>query len=152
MAIPILNAKDTPLTSNPGSLPNVADALLDWFQPMTFKVITKTATDFDIVETATDVDARGVRQPMKPQQLQQKPSGQRKWKWETMHTLPETVLIPDDVIVFAGVRYRVMEKLDWREYGFVEYHLIQDYLPEDYSATQGDSALADQDDGRIIST
>lgn len=149
---PIINAADTLLTASPGTLPNVSGALLDWLQPMTFKVITKTVQRGDIIETATVYAGMGVRQPMKPQMLRMKPEGQRKWKWETFHTLPGTVLIPDDVIDFAGVRFRIMEKLDWTEYGYLEYHLVQDYLPENDSTTQDGDTLVNQDDGRIIVT
>lgn len=122
----IMNGKDFKIGAQ-SNLPDVSDALLDWFQNMTFDLITKTITDYDLTETATTVSTKGVRQPFSAQQLSIKPEGQRAWKWETLHCLPNVKLNPDDIVVFNGVRYRVMEKLDYSEYGYLEYHIIQDY-------------------------
>lgn len=123
----IQNAKDTPLFSNPGTLPNMQDALADWFQMMTFTIITKETVDHELVETATVVAAKAVRQPLSAQKLMMKPEGQRAWRWEQLHAFPDLILKPDDVVVFNGIRYRVMDKLDYKEYGYLEYHITQDY-------------------------
>lgn len=122
----IMNGKDFKIGAQ-SNLPDVSDALLDWFQNMTFDLITKAITDYDLTETATTISTKGVRQPFSAQQLSIKPEGQRAWKWETLHCLPNVKLNPDDIVVFNGVRYRVMEKLDYSEYGYLEYHIIQDY-------------------------
>ena len=122
----IMNGKDFKIGAQ-NNLPDVSDALLDWFQNMTFDLISKAITDYDLTETATTISTKGVRQPFSAQQLSIKPEGQRAWKWETLHCLPNVKLNPDDVVVFNGVRYRVMEKLDYSEYGYLEYHIIQDY-------------------------
>lgn len=122
----IINGKDFKIGAQ-SNLPDVSDALLDWFQNMTFDLITKAITDYDLTETATTISTKGVRQPFSAQQLSIKPEGQRAWKWETLHCLPDVKLNPDDIVVFNGVRYRVMEKLDYSEYGYLEYHIIQDY-------------------------
>lgn len=138
------NAKDTLLGSNPGTLPDVSDALLGWFQKMRFVKIAKSVVNFKVVELATPFETMGVRQPFTAQQLMMKPEGQRKWLWQTMHALPDTVLRPDDVIVFGDIPYRVMEKLNWTEYGFVEYHIVQAYNSDtDFMLTQ---------DGEIVET
>lgn len=123
----IINAADQPLTGNPGTLPDMSGTVAGWFQPMTFTRITKTVVDHILVETQSSVDALGVRQPMKPQMLLIKPEGQRGWKWETFHCQPDTILEIDDIAIFNGVKYRVMERLDYREYGYLEYHLVQGY-------------------------
>ncbi len=124
----ITNAKDQSLFANPGTLPDVSGALLNWFQRLYFTKIEKTIVDFDLVESEQEYSAMGVRQPMSAQKLSMKPEGQRAWKWETIHALPDTILAPDEIIKFLNVRYRVMEKLDWKEYGFVEYHIIEDFV------------------------
>lgn len=121
------NAKNVPLSANPGTLPNVAEALFSWFQPLFFTYMDKKTVNFQLVETPTIFNFQGVRQPFSPQQLKMKPEGQRQWKWETVHAYPTLVLAPDDIITFANVNYRVMEKLDWKEYGYVEYHIVQDF-------------------------
>lgn len=123
----IQNGKDTLLTANPGTLPNMQNAIADWFQTMTFQKVVKTTVNFVLVEALTTFSAMGVRQPFTPQQLLMKPIGQRQWKWETLHCYPDLILDPDEIVLFLGTKYRVMQKLDWKEYGYLEYHLVEDY-------------------------
>lgn|SRR5574343_364486 len=124
---PIHNASSVPLTSNPGTLPDVSAALLNWFQPITFTKIVKTVVNYKAVETKTNFSFQGVRQPFTPQDLMMKPEGQRSWKWEMIHCYPDLVLIPDEIIYFGLTKYRVMQKLDYKEYGYVQYHITEDY-------------------------
>lgn len=124
---PIHDAAGVLLTANPGTLPSMLDAMLDWFQPMTFTTIVKTIVNFQVIETATNVNFYGVWQPFTAQQLMMKAEGQRMWKWFTVHSDPTLVLIPDEVVTYQGTQYRVKEKLDYTSYSYVEYHLIQDY-------------------------
>jgi hypothetical protein len=125
----ISNAKDILLTANTGTLPNMAGTLLEWMQSITVKTIVKTVVDFKLVEAESIINTRGVHQPMNATQLEMKPIGQRQWNWETFHTLADLLVKPDDKIVFNGITYRVMQKWDWREYGFYEYHVVDDYTP-----------------------
>lgn len=125
----ITNGKDFKIGAQ-SNLPNVSEALLGWFQNMTFDLITKAISSYELVEVAETIVTKGVRQPFTAQQLSIKPEGQRAWKWETLHCLPDVKLNPDDIVVFNGVRYRVMGKLDYSEYGYLEYHIIQDYTAE----------------------
>lgn len=128
----IFNAKDRLLSENPGTLPDVSGALLDWFQPLTFRQMTKTPVGFRLHETATDICTKGVIQPFSAQQLNLKPEGQRSWKWFTIHALPGCPLEPDDVVVQVNVKlgntpYRVMSKHDYSAYGYVRYDVVQGY-------------------------
>ncbi len=123
----IFNAKDLPLGSTHGTLPNMQNTLTDWFQRMTFTVITKAVINFQDVETEVETTALGVRQPFSARQLMMKPEGQRSWRWETIHADQSLILTVDDVVVFDSIRYRVMQIMQWKEYGYVEYHICQDY-------------------------
>lgn len=125
----ISNAKDRPLASNPGTLPDVSGGLLNWFQTLTFTKIVKTVVDFEVSEARTTFSAQGVRQPMSAQKLSMKPEGQRAWKWETIHATPDLVLAVDEVISFGTTDYRIMERLDYSPYGYVEYHVVEDFKP-----------------------
>lgn len=125
--MPIQNAADQLLSANPGTLPNVASALADWFQKTTFISLQKTVVNHENVETETARTYFGVRQPLKGQDLMMKPSEQRAWRWEMIHAYPDLILKPDEIIKFGNVRYRVMSKKDWKEYGYVEYHIVEDY-------------------------
>lgn len=123
----ILNGKNAPLNQS-SSMPDVSGALLGWFQKMVFTTIVKTVVNFKVTEIPTEICFQGVWQPFTAQQLQMKPEGQRNWKWFTVHAQPSLVLKPDDVVTYLGVQYRVMGVLDYKLDGYVEYHLIEDYV------------------------
>lgn len=123
----IFDAKNVKIGAVPSTLPNMSDTLTSWFQNVTFIRITKSVVDFQVKEVQTPECFYGVRQPFSPQQLQMKPEGQRMWKWETIHATPALILIPDEIIKFENTKYRVSSKTDWKEYGYVEYHIVEDY-------------------------
>lgn len=124
----IFNAKDLPLSANPGTLPNMSGTLTDWFQKITFTVITKQNIGFRIIETEEESEFMGVIQPLSAEKLQIKPEGQRSWKWWVCHALPSLVLSTDDIIVIRGQRFRVMGKSGFQDYGFCRYELVEDYM------------------------
>jgi len=121
------NGKDIPLNQRAGSFPNVGDALLNWFQPMTFGVVTKQVVNSQVIEDMVEVSFQGVWQPLQMRQLQLKPEGQRAWSWFWLHADPTLNLEVDNVILYTGVQYRVMAKKDYRLNGYVEYELVQDF-------------------------
>lgn len=127
MAIPIFNASSIPLSQTTGTLPNVQAGMANWFQSITFIQIVKTVVNFKVVETTTSIDFQGVIQPFTAQMLELKPEGQRNWIWKTLHAYPGTLLVPDDEGTIQGQNYRVMQKLNYQEYGYIEYHIVQDY-------------------------
>lgn len=126
---PIFNASSQTLDQNPnGSFPDLSGALFDWFQPMQFATVVKTVgLDFLVTEIKTTIDFEGVWQPFTARDLMMKPEGQRRWRWFTCHAFPSLELQPDQLITYLGIQYRVMEKLNWKLNGYVEYHLVQDY-------------------------
>jgi hypothetical protein len=70
---------------------------------------------------------QGVIQPFTERQLSLKPEGERAWSWFWLHADPVVTLEIDDVVLFKGVQTRVMAKKDYALYGYVEYHLVQDW-------------------------
>ena len=121
------NAANRPLNTNSGTLPDVSGAMLDYFQPMTFELLVKTVQGYQLAEDPTIFQFQGVWQPFSEQQLSVKPEGQRKWKWFWLHAQPSLDLAPDDVVLYQGVQYRVMARKDYNLYGYIEYHLVDDY-------------------------
>lgn len=121
----IINAKDKPI--NQSGLPQVGEVIVSWFQPLIFDVVTKIIEDYEVHEEIVQVVTQGVRQPMSAKQLAIKPEGQRAWSWETLHCLPNVKLKIDDIVIFDNTRYRVTERWDWTEYGYLEYHICQAY-------------------------
>ncbi len=121
------NGANRPLNQNSGGVPNVGDALLEWFQPMTFGVVTKVTRNFQTVETMEEINFRGVWQPQGPRAISYKPEGQRDWKWFMLHSDPSLILEPDQVVAYLGTQYRVKSQTDYRLYGYIQYELIEDF-------------------------
>jgi len=123
----IKNAADQPLFAVAGTVPDVSGALQDFYQPMTFEPLQKTAVGFQAVEVGQPINFRGVIQPLSERQLLLKPEGQRAWTWFTLHADTALVLGVDDVVLFKGKQTRVMARKDYVLYGYVEYSLVQDW-------------------------
>lgn len=125
--MPIKNGSDIPMNQTGGNLPQVQGAMQTWFRPMTFMIVAKVIKNYLVKETGTVVDFLGVWQVLSAQKLMMKPEGQRQWKWFMVHAETSLILDPDMVITYNGTQYRVESKRDYKEYGYVEYHLYQDY-------------------------
>ncbi len=123
----ISNAKDIPLGQQMNQLPNVNVAMRGWFQPMQIGKVCKQQIDGMTEEIVNYVTAQGVRQPFTAQQLMIKPEGQRAWIWEMFHVDPDLILKPDEIFVYLEVKYRVMQKYDYKEYGYIQYDCVQDF-------------------------
>lgn len=124
----IKNGSDILLNTNPGTLPNVSGALLNWFQKLTIGIVTKTIQNFILVETVEEKTFQGVWQPMSARKLMMKPEGQRQWKWFTLHCDVSLILQNDDIVTHNGSKFRVMGQTDYSEYGYLEYELSDDYI------------------------
>jgi len=125
---PIWNASDVPLSSNPGTLPNLSNSICNWFQLIVMEQLVKTIVNFQVVETTTPLMFQGIVQTFTPRQLMMKPEGQRAWKWKSVICWPSVILKPDDVLLYEGLQYRVMATFDWKQMGFIEYHIQSDYV------------------------
>ena len=129
------------------SFPTVAAALWGLQEVITFRLVVKSAVDFEVVEDEAGGDIFGgggmgaggfsdpgaqqgtfvgTLEPLRPWKIQAKPEGQRTWKFWTLWTT--TLLNLDDVIVdSASKRYRVMEKRDWNQGGYYEYEVSETF-------------------------
>lgn len=123
----ISNAKDKLLTSNPGTLPNMSETIMGWFQQLSAVTIVKTIVNFEVVETKTTISFLGVIEPMPAQNLMIKPEGQRQWIWNNLWCSTDLNLNPDDIFTINSIEYRVMIKHDWSAYGYRQYEVIQNY-------------------------
>lgn len=110
------------------NMPNMAGTLSGWQAPLQLIRITQTMSEGDVEYSEELITFQGVWQPLKDEQLQFKPEGQRSWKWFWIHAVAGTLnLDTADKIVFNGERYKVMDKKDYSLNGFVEYHVVKDY-------------------------
>lgn len=109
------------------NLPNVSAAVVKWFQPMSFFKVTKTTVAYQESEEMVETKTMGTWQPLKPREVSYKPEGQRAFSWFRLHALPDFVLEEDEVVIKDGVQYRVKGFWPYNEYGYVEYHMYEDY-------------------------
>jgi hypothetical protein len=123
------NASSKPLFYKNGTLPDVSGAIQDYFQPMVFNLLTKSVSGFQALEKSTTqpLNFRGLIQPYTERRLMLLPEGQRAWSWYELHADPSLTLQVDDVVIWMGKQTRVMSRTDYALYGYVSYHLIQDY-------------------------
>lgn len=128
MAI-IYNSADKPLFEKSGTTPDVSGAMQDYFQPLQFTKVVKNTVGFQVLETLTPVNFRGVLQPFTDRQLVLKPEGQRAWTWFMVHADYALLLDVDEIININlnNKPTRVMQRKDFNLYGYVEYHLVQDW-------------------------
>jgi len=127
----IANAANRPLNAVAGTLPDVSGALRNWFQPLTFGRVVKSVVGFQDVETETQVPFRGVVFPLTDRQISYKPEGQRAWTWKALFTDAVLRLDVDEIVIFHGKQTRIMATKNWSQYGFIEYHLVQDWTGSD---------------------
>ncbi len=123
----IANACNRPLFEKAGSIPDVSGAMQDYFQPMTFEPVLKSVTAFQDVERGDPINFQGNLQPFTDRQLYLKPEGQRAWTWFLLFADPVLTLQVDDVVIWSGKQTRVMSRKDFSLYGYIEYHLCQDW-------------------------
>ena len=123
----IKNAADQAIDKDSGTLPNVSAAMKNWFQKITFTKIVKTIVNYKVVEVETDISFQGVWQTMSPRQLIMKPEKQRVEDWYICHAETSLILNVDEIIEYQSAKYRIMNKIDHSKYGFVEYHILEDF-------------------------
>ena len=109
-------------------MPNMANTLNGWEEPLSIIKVIQDVSEGDLVTTEQQINFNGVWQPLKDEQLELKPEGQRAWEWIWIHTkASELNLETADKVIFNSKQYKVMNKKDYSLNGFVEYHLCRDY-------------------------
>lgn len=136
----IFNAKDRAVGTP--YLPNLSEALSGLSQTMNiFKVKKTMEVTGEIFETLSAINFEGIIQPMKAFAISLKPEGQRSWRWYTMHSPIGLPLVLDDVLYYADTKYRVAEVLEFNQYGYFEYHLVQDFSTRKTAAPLANQAV-----------
>lgn len=111
-----------------GGLPQMSSTLNGWEVPLSLIKITQSVVSGDAVNVETVINFQGVFQPLRDDQLQFKPEGQRSWSWYWIHAKAGTLnLQTQDKIKFQGNRYKVMAVKNYSLYGFIEYEVVRDY-------------------------
>lgn len=123
----IFSAANAPLLDLATDLPNMAETIVGWFRPLTLVRINREVIDGEVVQGEKELSCRGVIQPFGPRELRLKPEGERKWKWNMLHTTPDVSLTDGEVFRVKGVPYRVMALSPYQEYGYIMYELVENY-------------------------
>lgn len=109
-------------------MPNMASTLNGWEVPLSLVKVIQDVSEGDLVTTEKEINFMGVWQPLRDEQLELKPEGQRSWEWIWIHAkASELNLETADKVIFNNKRYKVIDKKDYTLNGFVEYHLCRDY-------------------------
>ena len=115
-------------------MPQMDTTLIGWEVPLTLVRVTQDVVDGELSTTEQEFKFMGVYQPLRDEQLELKPEGQRSWEWIWIHArASELNLETADKVKFNGRRYKVMEKKDYGLNSFVEYHLVRDYEEDSIS-------------------
>jgi len=125
--IPIQNANTKNLTQFEGAVPNMSETLDGWQIIQNFSKMIKVLVDGRVQETEEPITFEGVIQNLRSNDLQIKTEGQRDFNWKMIHTKTGEEFDVDDRVRYKNVIYRIMLRKDWLEYGYFEYHLMQDY-------------------------
>ena len=137
----ITNGNTLPIFTS--GVPNVQDALSNWFTTLSLGKITKSVVNYHLQEVVTWANYQAVLQPFTTKQLQIKPDGQRAWAWSTLHIKgTDSEFCLDDQVFIGNKKHRIMQKFEWSDYGYIEYQLIEDYgqdIPVSVSESVGAS-------------
>lgn len=110
-------------------MPQLDSALTGWEVPLTLVRVYQDIVEGDLVTREEKIDFMGCWQPLKDEQLEFKDPGLRSWPWIWIHAHSGTLnLNTADKIIFNGKRYKVMAVKDYSLNGFIEYHLVLDYM------------------------
>jgi len=114
------------LSQSSASLPSVENAILHLLQPTRIgKVHTVLAKGYSRDNIIT-YDTMASRQPM-AEQLALSKMGDRSWRWHVIHVSSNVIFQTGDIIIINKIQYRIMEKTDWAEYGYIEYHAVEGF-------------------------
>lgn len=109
-------------------MPQMTMTLNGWEVPLTLVKVFQDIVEGDLVTTEQEISFVGVWQPLKDEDLQFKPEGQRSWEWIWIHAKSGTLnLQTADKVIFNNKRYKVMSVKDYSLNGFIEYQLVRDF-------------------------
>ena len=115
-------------TSLRSGMPQMDTTLNGWEVLLTLIKVIQDVQDGELVTTEKQINFKGVWQPLRDEQLELKPEGQRSWEWIWIHArASELNLETGDKVKFNNKRYKVVQKKDYSLNSFVEYHLCRDY-------------------------
>lgn len=120
---------NTKKISEISDVPDVSDAILGFLRQAKIGIVQKDNIDGYAQEITLWENSMAHVQPM-PENMVILKEGNRSWSWFLIYVESQVVLKTDEVIELFGTRYRIMQKGNWAEYGYIQYHAIEDYKEE----------------------
>lgn len=125
---PIVGASRLSYQDAIATTPSVRETVQGWVRPIVFGHVTTRIDETGQATSITrEVATTGCVQPMKPRELKIYAEGERAWGWYVLYVTADILLKADDKVTLRGTTYRVMDKMDWSEYGYVRYGLLEGY-------------------------
>ena len=109
-------------------MPQVDDVLVGWEVTFLVNYSYQIKIDGEFINRSKIAKVKGVLQPLRPEEVELKPEGQRSWTWYQLHVSTEYAqMAPGNVVTINNLNYKVMALKDYSLNGYTEYHLIRDY-------------------------
>ena len=109
-------------------MPNVLEVLDGWMMDFIVDLSRQEEIDGDYVYRSKFKKMQGVMQPLKMEEINLKPEGQRAWEWYQLHVQANQVRIPvGKIVTFKNKKYKIMAMKDYSLNGYFEYHIVRDY-------------------------
>jgi hypothetical protein len=124
---PLINANALTLQQNVGGLPDVSAAVMTLLQPVSVDLVFQQMINgyYKPIKNLT-VNTQACIQPL-PQELAIKMEGERNWRWNLIHILPNVDLNNNDLITLFNIQYKVMKKENWAKYGYLTYIVVENF-------------------------
>jgi hypothetical protein len=123
----IINARDKKVSELNSGLPDVIAAIATLLQDVSAVYVQKQQIDGYTQEVPICVQTKACIQPMGDEQLKILPEGQRSWKYFYVWSLKNFDLATDEIFWIKSKGYRILDKTNWNDYGYIQYSCIEDY-------------------------
>jgi len=110
-------------------VPDVSDGILGFLRKTTIEIVQKQQVDGYTQEIPICKRTMAHAQPM-PERMVALKEGNRSWEWFLIYVEENVKLKTDEIVILFGERYRIMQKDNWAEFGFISYQAIKDYARE----------------------
>mgnify|MGYP003231708074 CR=1 FL=1 len=111
------------------NLPNMSNTIKGWFLNISFEYVERYQQGADWIEgTPQIVNTKGVVRPPSDEDLKIYPEGA--WSWQC---LPNADMATNNYVIYDDVKYKIMQKKDYRKYGYIRYTLLEAYKADELS-------------------
>lgn len=116
------------------NLPNMSNTIKGWFLNISFEYVERYQEGADWVEgTPQIINTKGVVRPPSDENLKIYPEGAWSWQWLQIHCLPNADMATNNYVIYDDVKYKIMQKKDYRKYGYIRYTLLEAYKADELS-------------------